>query len=175
MTKQKGKLSFPYPTGAGDESRTRDLNLGKVALYQLSYSRFDLHVQCCPAICLAAATSSRNWSGRRVSNSRPQPWQGCALPTELLPQCASPADDRLAWLSASRSKACHRRSEIMYNLLNRVNTFVAAAAPHAAHRRVSRAARKKLSSSGVQSSSSGPPARWNSGCHCTPITNGARR
>jgi hypothetical protein len=29
---------------------------------------------------------SQNWSGRRVSNSRPQPWQGCALPTELLPQ-----------------------------------------------------------------------------------------
>ena len=25
------------------------------------------------------------WSGRRGSNSRPQPWQGCALPTELLP------------------------------------------------------------------------------------------
>ena len=28
-------------SGAGNESRTRDLNLGKVALYQLSYSRFD--------------------------------------------------------------------------------------------------------------------------------------
>ena len=27
--------------GAGNESRTRDLNLGKVALYQLSYSRSD--------------------------------------------------------------------------------------------------------------------------------------
>ena len=26
------------------------------------------------------------WSGKRDSNSRPQPWQGCALPTELLPQ-----------------------------------------------------------------------------------------
>ena len=26
------------------------------------------------------------WSGRRVSNSRPIPWQGIALPTELLPQ-----------------------------------------------------------------------------------------
>ncbi len=26
-----------------------------------------------------------NWSGKRVSNSRPQPWQGCALPTELFP------------------------------------------------------------------------------------------
>ena len=28
--------------GAGEESRTLDLNLGKVALYQLSYSRFVL-------------------------------------------------------------------------------------------------------------------------------------
>jgi hypothetical protein len=27
-------------SGAGEESRTLDLNLGKVALYQLSYSRF---------------------------------------------------------------------------------------------------------------------------------------
>ncbi len=27
----------------------------------------------------------RIWSGKRVSNSRPQPWQGCALPTELFP------------------------------------------------------------------------------------------
>ena len=38
---KKGKafrLSL-FLSGAGDESRTRDLNLGKVALYQLSYSR----------------------------------------------------------------------------------------------------------------------------------------
>ena len=28
-------------TGAGKESRTPDLNLGKVALYQLSYSRVE--------------------------------------------------------------------------------------------------------------------------------------
>ena len=27
----------------------------------------------------------RNWSGRRGSNPRPQPWQGCALPAEPLP------------------------------------------------------------------------------------------
>ncbi len=27
--------------GAGEESRTLDLNLGKVALYQLSYSRME--------------------------------------------------------------------------------------------------------------------------------------
>ena len=33
------KLPGSVQTGAGNESRTRDLNLGKVALYQLSYSR----------------------------------------------------------------------------------------------------------------------------------------
>ena len=31
----------PLKPGAGNESRTRDLNLGKVALYQLSYSRIE--------------------------------------------------------------------------------------------------------------------------------------
>jgi hypothetical protein len=30
--------------------------------------------------------SSSVWSGKRGSNSRPQPWQGCALPTELFPR-----------------------------------------------------------------------------------------
>jgi len=32
----------PTLSGAGEESRTLDLNLGKVALYQLSYSRIEL-------------------------------------------------------------------------------------------------------------------------------------
>jgi hypothetical protein len=32
------KLQAPE-RGAGDETRTRDINLGKVALYQLSYTR----------------------------------------------------------------------------------------------------------------------------------------
>jgi hypothetical protein len=33
-------MDFAFPeSGAGKESRTPDLNLGKVALYQLSYSR----------------------------------------------------------------------------------------------------------------------------------------
>jgi hypothetical protein len=30
--------------GAGNEARTRDLNLGKVALYQLSYSRVSVNL-----------------------------------------------------------------------------------------------------------------------------------
>jgi hypothetical protein len=33
------RSAFHQKTGAGNEIRTRDLNLGKVALYQLSYSR----------------------------------------------------------------------------------------------------------------------------------------
>ena len=38
---KKGSLltCCPLAFGAGEESRTLDLNLGKVALYQLSYSR----------------------------------------------------------------------------------------------------------------------------------------
>jgi hypothetical protein len=38
---KKGKRELPFfkIPGAGNETRTRDLNLGKVALYQLSYSR----------------------------------------------------------------------------------------------------------------------------------------
>ena len=34
-----GKQCFPPKSGAAEESRTLDLNLGKVALYQLSYCR----------------------------------------------------------------------------------------------------------------------------------------
>ena len=38
--KLRGRASaLPRDSGAGKESRTPDLNLGKVALYQLSYSR----------------------------------------------------------------------------------------------------------------------------------------
>ncbi len=40
---KKGKHELPFLNiGAGKESRTLDLNLGKVALYQLSYSRVSM-------------------------------------------------------------------------------------------------------------------------------------
>src|SRR5471030_440463 len=38
------RLPF-FNFGAGEESRTLDLNLGKVALYQLSYSRVELFLE----------------------------------------------------------------------------------------------------------------------------------
>src|SRR2546427_3407027 len=31
------------------------------------------------------SSNIQNWSGKTGSNRRPQPWQGCALPTELFP------------------------------------------------------------------------------------------
>ena len=43
-----------------------------------------------PFISLVKPGSSYlQWSGKRGSNSRPQPWQGCALPTELFPRPSS--------------------------------------------------------------------------------------
>ena len=36
-------MDDPFSIGAGNEIRTRDLNLGKVALYQLSYSRVTIN------------------------------------------------------------------------------------------------------------------------------------
>ncbi len=38
-TEKTQNRTRPKTNGAGEESRTLDLNLGKVALYQLSYSR----------------------------------------------------------------------------------------------------------------------------------------
>src|SRR5271166_1505844 len=39
LSKLLQAIDDPRSVGAGNEARTRDLNLGKVALYQLSYSR----------------------------------------------------------------------------------------------------------------------------------------
>jgi hypothetical protein len=39
MRKRESAWRFPFFSGAAEESRTLDLNLGKVALYQLSYCR----------------------------------------------------------------------------------------------------------------------------------------
>lgn len=36
-------LGFDFRAGAGDEARTRDIQLGRLKLYQLSYSRIWLH------------------------------------------------------------------------------------------------------------------------------------
>ena len=58
----------------------------------------------------AASFSLEFWSGRRVSNSRPQPWQGCALPTELLPRRRMRILHRPRTLSSPKIKADTARS-----------------------------------------------------------------
>ena len=50
-------------------------------------------------------------SGKRDSNSRPRPWQGRALPTELFPhfQTICPLATPTGHLAALRQKSCFRR------------------------------------------------------------------
>ena len=63
-SKNKGHpVGCPLFFGAGDEARTRYLDLGKVALYQMSYAR--------------------KWCLRSESNQRHADFQSAALPTEL--------------------------------------------------------------------------------------------
>ena len=60
--RNRGLLFLLY-IGAGDEARTRYLDLGKVALYQMSYAR--------------------KWCLRSELNQRHADFQSAALPTEL--------------------------------------------------------------------------------------------
>ena len=59
-------------SGAGNESRTRDLNLGKVALYQLSYSRvFSYSAKPCIVGCIfmsvKSSVESQDFSNRAAT------------------------------------------------------------------------------------------------------------
>lgn len=45
-SKPRAGRGLAEEAGAGNEARTRDLNLGKVALYQLSYSRLEQTRNC---------------------------------------------------------------------------------------------------------------------------------
>ncbi len=50
------------------------------------------------------------WSGKRVSNSRPIPWQGIALPTELFPRGSCPGCTAL--FDESKPTRKHQRHEL---------------------------------------------------------------
>ena len=53
--------------GAGNEVRTRDLNLGKVALYQLSYSRVLLLLQINRGGASRSRTGLNGFAGRGIT------------------------------------------------------------------------------------------------------------
>jgi hypothetical protein len=50
----------------------------------------------------------RTWSGKRDSNSRPRPWQGRALPTELFPRADDANIVLLIWRPRAESNRCKR-------------------------------------------------------------------
>ncbi len=57
-------------------------------------------------------------SGKRGSNSRPQPWQGCALPTELFPRFYETWHFRLRSLRESKlSHSLARKVRVSANFL----------------------------------------------------------
>ena len=72
----------PVLSGADDEARTRYLDLGKVALYQMSYIRL--------------------WCLRAESNHRHGDFQSPALPTELQRQIGDPERARTVDLQRDR-------------------------------------------------------------------------
>ena len=97
----KGRNDLPFIVfGAGDEARTRYLHLGKVALYQMSYTCMSWSILCRPhthetrnfrgtfrRIC--QAYSPEGWCLRPESNQRHGDFQSPALPTELQRQMAT--------------------------------------------------------------------------------------
>jgi hypothetical protein len=68
-------LCLPIPPPGhrmlANAKRSRDLEDGGVTRSRTGLDGFAIHLK---------------WSGKGDSNSRPQPWQGYALPTELFPQ-----------------------------------------------------------------------------------------
>jgi hypothetical protein len=61
---------FPDHAGAGNEIRTRDLNLGKVALYQLSYSRIFFRLQ--PKANTSVKPATIAWAAVVLNRRSPQ-------------------------------------------------------------------------------------------------------
>ena len=62
--------------------------------------------------CAANCSDSQGWSGRRDSNPRPQPWQGCALPAEPRPR-------RVATLPTGAATGKNRRSPSVTRVTHR--------------------------------------------------------
>ena len=72
--------------------------------------------------------SSMEWSGRRDSDSRPPPWQGGALPTELLPH-------KHSWQGTKPRNWCGRRDSNSYALSTPDPKSGASAIPPRPHNR----------------------------------------
>ena len=66
------------------DGRVKVVRSGKKGSHR-SYVK-KMHEKKCAKLLFGTPFAFDVLSGKRDSNSRPQPWQGCALPTELFPQ-----------------------------------------------------------------------------------------
>ena len=58
----------------------------------------------------------RHSSGKRDSNPRPQPWQGCALPTELFPHYFKVSLPRLGFIYIPLGQGCALPTELFLQM-----------------------------------------------------------
>ena len=63
-------------------TRGKPLDYAYVLCYAFSVCKTAFYI---PRFTGPYCLTAKKKSGKRDSNSRPQPWQGCALPTELFP------------------------------------------------------------------------------------------
>ena len=84
--KRESLPAFPFFSGAAEESRTLDLNLGKVALYQLSYCRNFFALPGRP--CGTAGTAGTAVFLERVFMELPFLIPGTAIPGAAIPGAA---------------------------------------------------------------------------------------
>src|SRR6267378_6598630 len=71
-----------------------------------------------PIGCTLVEGGDKRWSGRRASNPLPRPWQGRALPSELLP-LGQRKDHTLARPAASLGQAWLRLEDFLDGTLER--------------------------------------------------------
>ena len=91
VAERLSRTSLGRPVGAGRDKpahvapdrvnarRTSSPDFPRIQTGNLRFVLLD-SAECDPAAALNSLKISAVWSGRRDSNPRPQPWQGCALP-----------------------------------------------------------------------------------------------
>ena len=71
--------------------------------------------------CITALLTRQIWSGKRGSNSRHQPWQGCTLPTELFPHLNALLSVREQGVLYRKLFFCQKKIKHFYPFIQNLN------------------------------------------------------